>query len=134
MRFITRFLPLALLAALLAAGCGSGSSTVTTTHEPSETERARQSGAEGPSGVTALVCRHPGEDAVLLRVIGVSCAKGKSVAAGWHSNSKCAPAAGQSRSACTVEGYRCLTAVAGRGLAVTCARPQRSIAFLAERG
>ncbi|HEY7256686.1 MAG TPA: hypothetical protein VH476_08370 [Solirubrobacterales bacterium] len=134
MRLLARFLPLALLAALLAAGCGSGGSTVTTTPEAAETTPAQQSGAEGPTGVTARACRHTGEEALLLRVSGVSCAKGESVATGWGSKPECVPAPGNSRSACTISGYRCLTTVAGRGFAVTCARPERSIAFIVRRG
>jgi hypothetical protein len=122
------------LAALLVAGCGSGGSTGTTAGQ--ETAPAGASTApEAPTGVTARACRNHAEGSALpLRVTGVGCAKGASIAAAWHSNSKCAPAAGQSRSACSVEGFRCLTAVAGQGLAVTCARPGRSVAFIVERG
>ena len=150
---MTRSLPLALVAALLAAGCGSGESTQSTapggaettesttpggaeTTESTapggaETTEAHQSGAEGPTGITPRVCRNTGEEALLMRVTGVSCSKGRQIAAGWHSKSGCAPASGESRSACTINGFRCLTAVAGQGLAVTCARPERSIAFIA---
>jgi hypothetical protein len=134
MRLATRFLPLALIAGLLAAGCGSGESTQTTTSGGTETTEAHQSGAEGPTGITARACRHTSKESPLLRVTGVSCAKGESVAATWSSMASCAPASGESRSACTISGFRCLTAVAGRGLAVTCARPERSIAFIVERG
>ena len=135
MRLLTRFLPLALAAALLAAGCGSDQSSETTTPAGSgaETNRAKQSGAEAPTGVRARACRNTGES-LLLRVTGVACAKGESVAARWRSNSGCRPAAGESRSACSVGGFRCLTSSAGRGLAVTCARPERSIAFIVKRG
>jgi hypothetical protein len=136
MRTLTRFLPAALVAALLVAGCGSGESTESTTPGGggAETTQAHQSGAEGPYGITARPCRHIGETAAALRVTGVSCSKGVAIAEGWASRSGCAPAAGDSRSACTVAGFRCLTAVAGQGLAVTCARPERSVAFLVERG
>ncbi len=134
MRTLSRILPPALVIALFVAGCGSGESTETTTPGGAETMQAHQSGAEGPSGVTARACRNPGKPAVLMRVTGVSCSKGKSIAAGWASHSGCAPPAGVSRSACTVDGFRCLTTVAGHGLAVTCARPERSVAFLAVRG
>jgi hypothetical protein len=130
MRTLTLILSTAVAAALLVAGCGSGESTETTAGGV-ETSEAHQSGAEGPSGIRARPCLSPGKPAVLMRVTGVSCSKGKSVAAGWASRSGCAPAAGDSRSACTVDGFRCLTTVAGRGLAVTCARPERSVAFLA---
>jgi hypothetical protein len=39
-----------------------------------------------------------------------------------------------SRSACTVGRYRCLTVTTGRGFAVGCALPGRSISFVARRG
>ena len=133
MRMLTRILPPALALALLVAGCGSGDSTETAQPGGAETTQAQQSGAEGPSGVTARPCLSPGKPAVLMRVTGVSCSKGRDIVAGWASRSGCAPAAGDSRSACTVDGFRCLTTVAGRGLAVTCARPARSVAFLAVR-
>jgi hypothetical protein len=160
---MTRFLPLALVAALVAAGCGSGGSTENTapggaettestapggaettegaapggaettegaTPGGAETAEAHQSGAEGPTGITARPCRNTGEEGLLMRVTGVSCSTGKKVAASWRSKSGCAPAAGESRSACTVGGFRCLTVSVGQGLAVTCARPERSIAFI----
>jgi hypothetical protein len=158
-----RFLPLALVAAMLAAGCGSGGSTESTAPGGAETTEgtapggaettegtapggaetaestapggaenpeAHQSGAEGPTGVVARPCRNTGEAGLLLRVTGVSCSTGRKVAASWRSKSGCAPAAGESRSACTVGGFRCLTVSVGQGLAVTCARPERSIAFI----
>src|SRR5689334_14655126 len=145
MRVMTRFLPLALVAALLAGGCGSGGSTESTAPGGAETTEstapggaettegaapggaetaestapggaetaestapggaenpeAHQSGAEGPTGVVARPCRNTGEEGLLMRVTGVSCSTGKKVAASWRSKSGCAPAAGESRSACT---------------------------------
>jgi hypothetical protein len=124
---------LALLAALLVAGCGSGGSSGTTSG--TETSPAGTSTApETPTGVRSRACRTGGEETLLLRVTNVGCAQGASVAARWRSSPDCSPAAGQSRSACSIGGFRCLTSVAGRGLAVTCARPEHSIAFIVERG
>ncbi|HEY1355748.1 MAG TPA: hypothetical protein VGF09_05475 [Solirubrobacterales bacterium] len=134
MRLVTRFLPLALVAALLAAGCGSGGSTESTGSEGAETTQAHQSGAGAPIGVMARPCHNTGKKALLMRVTGVSCAKGTSIATVWRSHPECPPAGGESRSACTVGGFRCFATVAGRGLAVTCARPERSISFIAPRG
>ena len=136
MRAIASTLLAALLAAVLAAGCGSGGSSETTAPggPGTETTQAHQSAAEGPTGVRSRACPHAGEETLLLRVTGVACAKGESVAAQWRSRSGCRPAAGESRSACSVAGFRCLTATAGRGLAVTCARPERSIAFIVRDG
>jgi hypothetical protein len=132
---MTRFLLPALAAALLAAGCGSGDSTQMTAPEESgaETTQAEQSEAEGPAGATARLCRSAGEDFQLLRVTGVSCSKGEGIASLWRASPDCAPTAGESRSACTVGGFRCLTTVVDRGLAATCARPERSIAFITKR-
>jgi hypothetical protein len=55
------------------------------------------------------------------------------VVAWQQSASSCAPSAGASRSGCNAAGYRCLSTVTDRGLAVSCSGPGRSIAFVAKR-
>lgn len=132
MRALARLFPLTLLAALLIAGCGGGSSGTTSGAET--TPAGTSTAPEAPTGIRSRACKTGGEETLLLRVTNVGCARGASVAALWRSNPGCSPAPGQSRSACTVDGFRCLTSIAGRGLAVTCARPERSIAFIVERG
>jgi hypothetical protein len=138
MRFLTGALPLALIAAALAAGCGSDESSETTSGQSgAEMTGAQESGAggaEAPVGVRARTCKVSVSDYEMLRVTGVDCRTGAAIAAGWAKDSSCRPPKGQSRSACSIGQFRCLTTVVGRGLAVTCARPERSVAFIAKRG
>lgn len=138
MRFLTRALLLALIAAALAVGCGSDESSETTSgRSGTETTQAHESGAGGaksPVGVRARSCTVTASDYEMLRVTGVDCRAGAKVAAGWTEGPGCRPAPGESRAACSVGEFRCLTAAVGRGLAVTCARPERSVAFIAKRG
>jgi hypothetical protein len=138
MRLPTPPLPLLLLAVALASGCGSDESDQSTAPRGTgtettrgETNRAQQSAA--PVGVRARPCRDNGDQSRQLRVTGVECRKGERVAAGWGENRSCRPAAEESRSACSVGEFRCLATAVGRGLSVTCARPQRSIAFIVRR-
>ncbi len=147
MRLATRILPLLLLTAALVGGCGSDESETTApgatapeTTAPEttapETTKAQQSGAGGPAapiGVKARSCRDNGDESRLLRVTGVNCGSAEKIASGWDEDSSCRPPQGQSRSACAVGAYRCLSTAVGRGLAVSCARSQRSIAFIARR-
>jgi len=65
-------------------------------------------------------------------VTGVSCAVGRMLVAGWHENDACSSPPGVSRASCRLGGFICLGAVTDRGLAVTCAGPNRSVAFLAK--
>jgi hypothetical protein len=116
----------ALLAVAAAAGCGSsdeGEPTATATSPPA------------PVGASARDC---GETTVAgtqgLRVTGIGCDVGRGVVATWTRKPGCAPAPGASRSSCSVyDGYRCLAAATERGIAVSCARPGGSAAFLADR-
>jgi hypothetical protein len=119
---------LAVLLALGAAlaGCGSsdeGSPTATATSPPA------------PAGASARDC---GETTLAgtqgLHVTGIGCDVGRGVVATWARKPGCAPAPGASRSSCSVyDGYRCLAAATERGIAVSCARPGGSAAFLANR-
>lgn len=111
------------LVAILASGCGSsdtnssgGGSTVTA----------------APPGASALACTGAPTAIETLRTSGVGCPTGRLVAAGWTANNACA-AHGTSRTSCAVGGYRCLGIATERGLAISCARPGRSISFVAKR-
>jgi hypothetical protein len=143
MRRPVRLLPFFLLAAAIAGGCGSDESdqsaapgTTGTETTGAETTGGQQSGTGGggaPAGVRAHACRDNGDESRLLRVTGVDCATGETIASGWSDDRRCRPAGGQSRSACSVGEFRCLASAVGRGVSVTCARPQRSIAFIVKR-
>jgi hypothetical protein len=108
-------------------GCGSsggGSPAATATSPPA------------PPGATARDC---GETTVAgtrgLRVTGIGCDVGRGLVAAWSGKPTCVLSPGASRSSCSIrDGYRCLAAATGRGVAVSCARPGGSAAFLAHRG
>ncbi len=115
------------LAAALAGGCGSSGDD----SSGSSTATAPKSGAErAPAGASARECADNAGAAKSLRATGVSCKQAKKLAKAWSEAAGCAPPDGASRSSCQLEGdYDCLAAMTGRGLAVSCARPGRSVAF-----
>ncbi len=130
--------PVAVLATAVLAGCGSGEpgQTQATTQAQSTTETQSTTGepaAAGPAGAAARSCGGGETGLEDLRVTGVDCSTGQSVAAAWKRRARCASPAAGSRFACSVRGYRCLGAATERGVAVSCARPDRSIAFVARR-
>lgn len=120
---------LALLVVLAAwtAGCGSLDEA-----EPTATATAPRA----PLGATARDC---GETTVAgtegLRVTGIGCDVGRGIVAAWAKAPGCALEGDASRSSCTVyDEFRCLAAATDRGIAVSCARPGGSAAFIARRG
>ena len=118
------------LAAALLGGCGSSSedgSGSGSTAAP----KVDESGA--PAGASAQACVLNVDGVSGLRVTGISCGKGQKTAIAWQRDATCRPAGGGSQAGCTVGGYRCITTATDRGLAVSCARPGRSIAFTAKR-
>lgn len=118
------------LAALLG-GCGSSSESGSDSGSTSAAPKASGSGA--PAGASAQACVLNVDGASGLRVTGISCGKGQKTAIAWQREASCRPAAGDSQAGCTVGGYRCIATATDRGLAVSCARPGRSIAFTAKR-
>ncbi len=117
------------LAAAASAGCGEESadeSGSAATAPPASTSTA-------PAGASAHACALSAGGAEGLRATGVSCGKAQRLAIAWRRGDECVPPTGASRSACTVSSYRCLAAATDRGLAVSCARPGRSVAFTARR-
>jgi hypothetical protein len=112
------------LIAALASGCGS------TSTEPSS---AGSTKTAAPPGAVVPVCTGGPASVGGLRVSGVACTTGREVAAGWTAKSACAAPAGSSRTSCAVGVYRCLGTATGRGMAVDCARPGRSISFVVKR-
>jgi hypothetical protein len=119
------------LAAAAVGGCGSSGGG-------SSSEQAKGSSgaspATAPAGASAQACSGAVRGIATLRVAGVGCAIGRGVVAFWSNKAACAGTAGASRVSCTVEEYRCLGAATDRGIAVSCARPGRSISFVAKRG
>ena len=123
--------PLFLLAAALLVGCGSSDSGKGTRSESAATTEATTDVA-GPPGASARSCAGSAEIAD-LRVTGTGCGTAEAVAAAWTGNADCATPREASRFSCTVRDYRCLGTATDSGIAVSCARPQRSIAFVAKR-
>jgi hypothetical protein len=113
------------LLAILASGCGSSG-----TESPGEGSTK----AVPPQGAAVRDCAGTSAGVDALRVSGVGCPTGRNVAASWTAKNDCAPPAGASRTSCTVGDYRCLSTATERGLAVSCARPGRSISFIFKRG
>jgi hypothetical protein len=119
-----------LAAAAMIAGCGSDEST--TPSESSGPQPPASAGASSvPPGSAARTCASDGRLSE-LRVSGLGCTEGRTVVSAWN-RPGCRPSGGDSRSACTVRGYRCLAVVVDRGLSVDCARPGKSISFLRRR-
>jgi hypothetical protein len=119
-------LAVALLAAFAAIGCGSSGSG------SSSGERSQDGRA--PQGAKAHTCAASTRGVGELRVTGVACSAAVGVAGGWAAKGSCAMPKTASRGSCTVGRYRCLAAATERGLTVSCARPGRSISFIARRG
>ena len=121
---------LAIAIAMAAAGCGSSSDETTgageTTASPASTPTT---GQEAPVGVRARSCDGAGSSGE-LRATGVSCELGRSLVAGWYKDRDCSAPKGASRTSCRLGKFTCLGAVTDRGVAVTCAAPGRSVAFI----
>jgi hypothetical protein len=120
----TGMLAVALLA-ILASGCGSSGTD-------SSGEGSTKTTA--PPGAAVLGCADAPAGVGALRASGVNCATGRDVVAGWTMKSACGAGADASRTSCEVGNYRCLGTTTERGLAVSCARPGRSISFVVKRG
>ncbi len=124
------------LAAALLAGCGGSSSTSSTSG--GSTSGAGAAKAKGsstgtaPAGASAKACALDAAGTAGLRVTGVSCGKGQKVVLAWRRGPGCELAAGASRGGCKASGYTCEMTATERGVAVSCARPGRSIAFTAK--
>jgi hypothetical protein len=117
----------AIAAALALAACGSDDDSGDTATQ----ETTVQSVGAAPIGASARSC--PTDGALTeLRAAGVGCDTARKVMVTWN-QPRCLPESGASRSQCTVGGYRCQAVRTERGLAVSCARPGKSISFLRRR-
>jgi hypothetical protein len=149
MTFHARVFSLAVVAAaLLLVGCGSDDSGTTNGSTDSletggETTQAQESGAAGggegatnqaPVGASTNPCPGNGETVKLMRVTGVGCGQGEALAEEWAGEDACKPSDGDLRGACTVGRFRCFSTVFGKGLAVSCARPEQAVNFVSRPG
>jgi hypothetical protein len=118
---------IAVLAVALLGGCGSSDDDGS---DASTATAPKSAGQKAPAGASARECAGKVGAATALRATGLSCKQAKALTAAWARDKSCVPAEGASRSSCKLEGdYDCLAAMTGRGLAVSCARPGRSVAF-----
>jgi hypothetical protein len=123
--------PIALaIAAVLIAGCGSSSGGDSTA--PATAPAPSSGGATAPAGASATSCEANAVGIGALRATGISCGEARQALLAWQRAADCAGSPGASHSACTVSSYRCIGTRTDRGLAVSCARPGRSIAFIAK--
>lgn len=118
------------LAAALAVGCGDPSVETDGSRTGTATEVVPD---RAPVGATAKRCDAYATDAEGLRATGVACGQARQVLYGWQREPSCALPSGASRGSCLTRSYRCQSVRSDRGLAVTCARPGQSIAFI-QRG
>jgi hypothetical protein len=112
------------LVAILASGCGSSGTE-------SSSEGSTKTAA--PQGAATPACTAAPAGVGALRVSGVDCTTGREIVVAWTKKHACATPASASRTSCTVGAYRCLAATVQHGLAVSCARPDRSISFVSKR-
>jgi hypothetical protein len=134
-----RAVPLVLiaLAAALAAGCGGDAGETGGSRPGTATSPAPGTGGSGgsaPIGARARSCDAHAAGAEALRATGTPCEQARRVLRDWQRQPSCALAGGASRGACPIRSYRCQAVRGERGLAVSCARAGRSIAFIARRG
>lgn len=123
-------LPLAIIATLAVAGCGSSGG-----EESGPEATATATTPAAPPGASARGCEGAVAGTGRVRVTGVGCDVARGVVAAWMGKPSCSSLSGASRFSCAVHGdYRCLGAVGGRGVAVSCSRPGSSVAFVARRG
>ncbi len=120
--------PLAALlcVALLAAGCGGGSGSSSTSGPKKATA------PNAPAGSKVLACDGGAAEAAGLRATAVDCGTAGRVMRRWGKHRSCSVAAGASRASCTLGSFRCQAVRADQGIAVSCARPGADIAFLAQ--
>jgi len=116
MRLAAAFVTVALAASSLA-GCDSG------TDAPS-----------APAAGAARSCAAAATSIEGLRVTAASCTEARRVAIRWSRRDDCRLGEGASRGGCSVGPYRCGAVRADRGIAVSCARPGRTVGFIARRG
>jgi hypothetical protein len=123
--------------AVLIAGCGSdgsgsGYGSRDSTGDP---PTATATTPEAPPGASVRTCEGTVAGTGELRVTGIGCEAGRGVVAAWAGKPSCAAPAGASRFSCALaDGYRCTAAAAGQGIAVSCAHPGASVAFVVRRG
>lgn len=119
------------LAAAVLGGCGGSSESDST--ETGQSAAPRGGAATAPAGASAKSCDVRVAGVEGLRATGISCGEARAVLLAWQRDDGCVGSQGISHIACTVRSYRCIATRTDRGLAVGCARPGRSLAFISKR-
>lgn len=130
-------LAIVVLAVALLAGCGSSSSSPagsTSTGSTGSSAAPRAKTPSAPVGASAQSCAINANGVSGLRVTVISCGAGQKTVIAWQRDAACKPVADGSQAGCTVGAYRCIATTTDRGLSVSCAKPGRSLAFIAKRG
>jgi hypothetical protein len=115
---------LALVAAVLVAGCGGSSSQ----------EGSTATAPIAPIGAAAKSCEAFATDVEALRATAIPCDQARQVMYGWQREGSCSLPSGASRNSCLTRSYRCLGTRTDRGVAVSCSRAGESIAFVVKPG
>jgi predicted small secreted protein len=120
---------LAVLAvALLVVGCGGGSGASSST--PGGGKKATAPNA--PAGSKVVACAADTGETIELRATAVDCGTAERTMTRWGQARGCVLPAGASRSSCSLGAFRCQAVRAGRGVAVSCARPGAAVDFVAK--
>jgi hypothetical protein len=127
--------------ALALASCGDSDESTTepgaegtAPQEQAPPATATQSVGTAPIGAQAKTCKTGAPALTGLRATGVDCRVARRVMFAWaDAGTRCRPTPNESRSACSVQGYRCLAVTVGTesggGNAVNCSAQGRSISF-----
>jgi hypothetical protein len=129
---------LALCAALLAAGCGSGGSAEsrsdTTPPESGGGTPKQATAPNAPAGSKVVTCDAGAAEVEGLRATAVDCGAAREAMRRWTQTEACALTEGASRGSCSLGGFRCQAVRTDRGVAVSCAHPGGDIAFISTKG
>lgn len=118
-----------LLAAAALGACGGESGAGTA---PARDGGSAQAGAsKAPPGASARDCPPRGSEARALRATAIPCPGARRLMRRWLGRSGCQVPRGTARAGCRIDGYKCLSVRTERGVSVGCARPGRSVAFIA---
>jgi hypothetical protein len=119
---------LAVLAALLVAGCGGGSSS-TAPAGGGEGTPPKATAPNAPAGSKVSSCGSGS-----LRATEVDCDTARQTMERWQATESCALAEGASRNSCSVGSFRCQSANVGEGIAVSCASDEGDVAYVVKPG
>jgi hypothetical protein len=121
-------------AALLAAGCGGGSSGGSNSTEPKggdEGAGKQATSPNAPAGSKVVACSENRMEMEGLRATEVSCGTARATMERWARSHACT-LGDESRSSCSLGGFRCQAVKVEKGASVSCAGPQGDVSFIAK--